>query len=214
MLAGRPDRVSGGTASRRNYGGCGQGGSGDASMMAPAPWSCEPSREHLFPGEAGPVVAYRIWQIRNPAYGLRALHPLCPAEWSARAEVAHCLARSIAARANRPGSQVDHEGPAPERACTCGLSALYEPLHDHPGISGVVTISGRTILHDVWLRTETARIECLALGPRVSADDHAVITGLASEWAVPVVANHELEAFGLGLGRAVPRALRPSEEVR
>src|SRR5438309_11427119 len=62
---------------------------------------------------------------------------------------------------------VDHDTPSPERRCTCGVSAFYEPF-EHTGVSSVVAVGGRAILHDIWLRAEKARVDCFALGARVA----------------------------------------------
>jgi hypothetical protein len=171
----------------------------------------EPSSECDFSAEPGrPVLGYRLWQIRTPEDGLRGIHPFCPAQWRDRTKVAGCLSRPIAGRANSPELAVVHDTAPPARECTCGISAFYDPLHGERGVSGVVAIEGRTILHDIWLRAETARIECLALGHRVRPEERALIERLSSEWEIPIVGADELGEFARGRGTEVPRILRPA----
>jgi hypothetical protein len=179
----------------------------------------EPSSERVFnPQAARPIVVYRFWQLRRyrswpaqePGWGLFGIHPLCPSEWRERTVVAYCLSRPIAGRASQPESAIVHDTPAPERGCTCGVSAFYEPLSGEPGVTGVVVIWGRTILHNIWLRAETARVECLALGSRVSAKVRSCIEELASAWEIPIIGASELGVFARGVGEEVPKIARPA----
>jgi hypothetical protein len=195
-------------------------------LMGPSPeesWrpTYEPSREAEFsPDPARAIVAYRLWQVRGSTHvegdvrrfewRLCGVHPLCPAQWRKREAVAYCLSKPIAGRANSPELAVVHDDtPSPSRACTCGLSAFYEAPQPQPCVSGVVTIMGRTILHDIWLRSERARVECLALGEWISSEQREFVDRLSSEWNVPIVGNNELADFAGGVGREVPRLLRP-----
>jgi len=184
----------------------------------------EPSREHEFGDEQErPVVAHRVWQVRGATicegaserfeWSLCGIHALCPDYWTSREEIAHCLSRPIAGRAGSPQSAVIHEDTAPPALqCTCGLSAFYDPFPARPGVSGVVTVSGRVILHDVWLRAERMRIECLALGERFTnkPEQREFIEGLAADWGVPIIDRADLAEFAQSIGSVVPADLRPS----
>jgi hypothetical protein len=165
-----------------------------------------------------PIIAYRMWQVRWAQHypdktlvpDLRGIHSLCAAWWREREVTAHCLSKPIAGRAGRPELFIDHDTPAPERRCTCGVSAFYEPFED-TGVNGVVALGGRAILHDIWLRAERARVECFALGERVSNRDREFLEGLAQKWGVPIIRSDGLRALGRDVGREVPRLLRPGK---
>ena len=167
-----------------------------------------------------PLVAYRVWQVRgsriwpdlNLEYGLRGIHPLCPATWDNRRHAAYCLSKSIHARGNRTGDYVPHDSPPPVATCTCGVSGYFEPIEDAgdgwPIVAGVLSVSGRAVMHDVWLRAETAQVEALAMNADVKAHERSVVERTASEWTVPVVELGDLDAFGRQTGQEVPNDLR------
>ncbi len=177
----------------------------------------EPSSECDL-GEIGerPIVVYRMWKVRRghrypgdvPFADLAGTQALCPAPWREREVTAYCLSKPIAGRAGQPELFVDHDPPSPERRCTCGLSAFYDPL-EHWGMRGVGAVAGRASLTDIWLRVERARVECFALGARVPQRDREFLEGLAEQWEVPVLASRELAEFGREAGREVPRLVRP-----
>lgn len=75
-----------------------------------------------------------------------------------------------------------------------------------------MAIEGRTVLHDIWLRAETARIECMALGQRVRPEERAVIERISSEWRIPIVGADELGDLARGRATEVPRILRPARK--
>jgi hypothetical protein len=180
----------------------------------------EPSSEcDLSDQTTQPIVAYRMWQVRHYRHcpggevtpALCGTHPLCPAQWRERGVAAYCLSRPIAGRAGAPELAIEHDTPSPDRTCTCGVSAFYEPFESW-GVSGVVALSGYTVLHDIWLRSARARIECFALGARVTGPSRDFIAQLASEWSVPIVARGELGSFARSVGSEVPRLLRPTRQ--
>jgi hypothetical protein len=110
-------------------------------------------------------------------------------------------------------SALFHSSPAPARNCTCGLSAFYGPPLDGRGISGVIAVSGRAILHDDWLRVEFARVECLTLSEHVVPEHRRTVVHLAAEWGIPIVGSGELPAFARELGTEVPRLIRPKPRM-
>ena len=121
------------------------------------------------------LVGYRVWQIRGARlwpdmrliYELRGIHPLCPAVWEHRRHDAHCLSKSIHGKANRTREYVRHDSAPPVATCTCGVSAYYDPIEERsdpwPVVAGVVSLGGRVITHDVWLRAQTAQVEAFAM---------------------------------------------------
>lgn len=171
--------------------------------------SYDPAVEIMIAQEATPpTVAYRIWQVRNPDYGLRGIHPLCPAFWERRRERARCLARPTAGRSNRPDLYTPHDDTAlPAMQCRCGLAGYYSAaaIDGHPPrIGGVITVAGRIILHDSWLRAETAQVEAFALQSPIDDTDRQVLERCAFEWKVPILPFDELAEFGAQTGREVP----------
>jgi hypothetical protein len=174
---------------------------------------CEPASECHFSSEAArPVLAYRFWRLHESSYGLCGIHPLFPAPWRERTEVARCLAVQSTGRASQQPSVTSHDAPAWE--CTCGLSAFYAPLCVGFGITGVVAITGRTILHDGWLRAEKARVECFALGTQGTSAERDLIERLALEWDIPIVGPRHLGAFARSIGKEIPTIIRPAGRQR
>jgi hypothetical protein len=179
-------------------------------------WNYGPAKEMALPEDPDRVaVAYRVWQVRNPDYGLRGIHPLCPSPWEERRMRAGCLARPIFARAGRAHQHVpDDETRSPVLWCRCGLAAEYavdDVLAYRATIAGVISVSGRVILHDRWLRAERAQVEALALHGTVSADDREVTERTAAEWGVPVIGSGDLREFALALGREITARPPPGE---
>jgi hypothetical protein len=170
--------------------------------------------------EDPPLVAYRVWQIRgtsvwpdgNLTYELRGIHPLCPAAWTDRRHEGYCLSKPIHGRANRAHEYVPHDAAPPVATCTCGVSAYYEPISDTgdgwPIVAGVVSLSGRAIMHDVWLRAQSAQVEALGMNAAVNAEHRSAVEAAAHAWAVPLIELEELGAFGRQHGREVPCELR------
>lgn len=172
------------------------------------------------PLSTGPLVAYRVWQIRGVRvwpdtrliHELRGIHPLCPVAWHHRRHDAHCLSKAIHGRANRAQEYVPHDTPPPVATCTCGVSGYYDPIedtgHGWPIVAGVISLSGRAITHDVWLRTQTAQVEALAMNAAVASHARAVVEQTAHEWAVPVIELGLLAEFGRSIGTETPGELR------
>jgi hypothetical protein len=183
--------------------------------MTGARWNYGPAKELTLPDDPETLaVAYRVWQVRNPEYGLRGIHPLCPSEWPQRRERASCLARPIHGRAGRSHEYVSHdEADSPVLWCRCGLAGEYaveDVLAYRSTIAGVISVSGRVILHDRSLRAEVAQVEALALHGDVSADDREVIERTAAAWNVPVIRSGELREFALAVGQEITHRPTPS----
>lgn len=106
-----------------------------------------------------------------------------------------------------------HSSPPPARDCGCGLSAFYAPPLDGSDITGVISVSGRAILHCDWLRVEFARVECLALGEDVALENRRFVENLAEAWGVPILGSGQLAGFARTLGNEVPRLIRPRREM-
>ena len=180
-----------------------------------------PYREITIDSTSGkPVIAYRLWQIRgsrvwpdmNLEYTLRGIHPLCPAMWDSSRKDAHCLSNAIHGRASRSHEYVPHDSPPPVATCTCGVSGYFAPIEDvgdgWPIVAGLIRVSGRAIMHDVWLRVETAQVEALAMNSAVKPLERSVVESTASEWEVPMVELSALGTFAREFGEEVPSELR------
>jgi hypothetical protein len=155
-----------------------------------------------------PVVAFRSWRVVDGA--LRSVY--LPQFWTEREVTATCMGSEApdehAPRTAPPGHR------APDRGCTCGVYAYYEPDKNFPtvdyrGVIGIVSLWGTIELHEDGMRAEHARVEALALYSRWSTRQIEAVRELARELGVDLVDLDEIEDAARRYGRHISRELVP-----
>jgi hypothetical protein len=155
-----------------------------------------------------PVVAFRSWRVVDGA--LRSVY--LPAFWAEREATAVCMEPDAPdANASRTAPQ-GHS--APDRGCTCGIYAYYEPdkhfpTIDYRGVTGIVSVWGTIELHEDGMRAEHARIEALALYSRWTTRQIDAVRTLAQKLGVDIVDLDDIEDAARRYGRHVTRELVP-----
>jgi hypothetical protein len=158
------------------------------------------------------VVGYREWVL----IGDELLSPLARTPWDAGTVTAECVPACRNARGLwREASE--HEGPAPDPGCVCGLYAVFEPMRyrgrERMTVArGAVVLWGRIELHHRGMRAEFARVTALAL-PR---DRHAarLICRVADRLEVAAVPARDLRAVAEAYGSPVAPDLIPPPPER
>jgi hypothetical protein len=160
-----------------------------------------------------PVVAYRSWRVVEGA--LRSVY--LPSFWTEREVTAECMAAAA------PDADADRTAPdghrAPDRGCTCGIYAYYEPDRNFPtvdyrGVIGIVSVWGTIELHEEGMRAEHARVEALALYSRWSTRQIEAVRTVAGELGVDLVDLEEIEDNARRYGRHISRELVPGAARR
>jgi hypothetical protein len=150
-----------------------------------------------------PVIGYRDWVL----IGEEILSPLAHTRWDAEPMRAECLARCRRAGGlwRRPAQ---HEGPAPDADCVCGIYALFAPSRRHSRdrlalIQGAVVLWGRIEVHArAGMRAQFARIVALAL-PSPPSSSRPVIR-VARRLGVEAVPRDELPRAAAAHGQPLP----------
>jgi hypothetical protein len=155
-----------------------------------------------------PLVGFRSWRLVDGR--LRSVY--LPVFWDDAEKQAECLDHAApdadARRSAPPGHAV------PDRGCTCGIYAYYEPdmnfpTVDYRGVCGIVTLPGTIELHEDGMRAEQARIEALALYSRWTTRQLDAVRDVAVELGVDVVDLDEIVESAQRYGRHVDRELVP-----
>jgi hypothetical protein len=155
-----------------------------------------------------PVVAFRGWRVVDGA--LRSVY--LPLFWTEREVRATCMSDE-SPDAGAPRSAASGHS-APDRGCTCGIYAYYEPdmnfpTVDYRGVIGIVSLWGTIELHEDGMRGEHARVEALALYSRWTTRQIDAVRGIAAELAVDLVDLDDIEAAARRYGRHITRELVP-----
>jgi hypothetical protein len=155
-----------------------------------------------------PVVAFRSWRVVDGA--LRSVY--LPFFWTERDVEATCMG------AEAPDSNAPRSAPpghnAPDRGCTCGVYAYYEPdmnfsTVDHRGVIGIVSLWGTIELHDDGMRAQHARVEALALYARWTTRQIEAVREVARDLGVDLVDLDEVKDAARRYGRHISRELVP-----
>jgi hypothetical protein len=155
-----------------------------------------------------PVVAFRSWRVVDDA--LRSVY--LPVFWTAKEVRATCMSAESpdagAPHAAAPGHS------APDRGCTCGVYAYYEPDKNFPtvdyrGVIGIVSLWGTIELHEDGMRAEHARVEALALYSRWTTRQIDAVRRIAAELEIELVDLDEIEDAARRYGRHITRELVP-----
>ena len=155
-----------------------------------------------------PVVAFRSWRVVDGA--LRSVY--LPVFWTEKEVKATCMsAESPDADAPRSASP-GHS--APDRGCTCGVYAYYEPDRNFPtvdyrGVIGIVSLWGTIELHEDGMRAEHARVEALAVYSRWTTRQIDTVRQVAADLGVDVVDLDEIEEAARRYGRHITPELVP-----
>jgi len=159
-----------------------------------------------------PVVAFRSWRVVEGR--LRSVY--LPVFWTERDMKATCLCFD-SPDADAPRTAPSGHG-APDRGCTCGVYAYYEPdlnfpTVDYRGVAGIVSLWGSIELHAEGMRAEHARVEALALYSRSSQRQIEAVRGVARALGVDLVDLDEIEQAARRYGQHVGRDLVPGSRV-
>jgi hypothetical protein len=154
------------------------------------------------------VVGYREWVM----IGDELISPLARTPWEAGSVTAECVPSCRTARGLWRAAS-DHEGPAPDPGCVCGIYALFEPSRYRgrermTAARGAVVLWGRIELHHRGMRAEFARVVALALPHDRRAAE--LIGRVAERLDVPAVPGRELTAAALEHGQPVAPDLIPA----
>jgi hypothetical protein len=146
------------------------------------------------------VIGFRQWRLRgSELWSLR-----CDELWSRGVRTARCL------------NEVQHDAPAPQNGCTCGIYAWYAPPPRTASagtsdlVAGAIAAWGRVELHAHGMRAEHAMVVALALPFSWGAKRHSVLAA-ARALEVPAVPARKLVAAAREHGELVPRELRPPD---
>ncbi len=155
-----------------------------------------------------PVVAFRSWRVVDE--GLRSVY--LPVLWTGRDMTAACMCSESPDADARRSAPPGHG--APDRGCTCGIYAYYEPDLNFPtvdfrGVAGIVTLWGSIELHEEGMRAEHARVEALALYSRWSTRQIDAVRALASDLEVDLVDLDGIAEAARRYGRPVAPELVP-----
>jgi hypothetical protein len=154
------------------------------------------------------VVAFRSWRLVDE--GLRSVY--LPTLWTEREMKATCLCLDApdedAPRSAAPGHA------APDRGCTCGIYAYYEPdlnfpTIDYRGVAGIVSLWGTIELHEEGMRAEQARVEALALYSRWSTRQIDAVREVAGTLGVDLVDLDDIRREAERYGRPIKPELVP-----
>ena len=102
----------------------------------------------------------------------------------------------------------------PERSCTCGIYAYYEPCPRTASamtpalLSGAVILWGRIEIHATGMRAQHARIVGLEL-PLSRGRKRGAVIEAAQCLGIPAVPHRQLTAVALAHGMPLQRSLRP-----
>ena len=155
------------------------------------------------------VIGYREWVM----IGDELLSPLARRPWTPGIVTAECLTEIRGARGlwREP---VDHDGPAPDPGCVCGIYALFEPARvrvrgrERMTVArGAVVLSGRIELHRRGMRAEFAEVVALSF-PR-DKRAAAAVARTAERYGVRAVPAPELRGVALAHGSEVDPELIP-----
>jgi hypothetical protein len=154
------------------------------------------------------VVAFRSWRVVDE--GLRSVY--LPVLWTEREMKATCLCDE-SPDPDAPRSAPPGHG-APDRGCTCGIYAYYEPdlnlpMVDHRGVAGIVSLWGTIELHEDGMRAEQARVEALALYSRWSTRQIEAVREVAGTLGVDLVDLDDIRAEAERYGRPIRPDLVP-----
>lgn len=155
-----------------------------------------------------PVIGYREWNL----IGDELLSPLARRAWTSETMLAECLPECHRA-GNLWREPVEHDGPAPDPGCVCGLYASYTPARPRGrerwmAVRGAVALWGRIELHRRGMRAEYARVVTLSLPPKRRS--RAASLRAAEVMGVEAVPALELEAAALAHGRPLQPSLIPT----
>jgi hypothetical protein len=146
------------------------------------------------------VIGFRQWRLRgSELWSLR-----CDELWSRGVQTAQCL------------NEVQHEAPAPQNGCTCGIYAWYAPPPRTASagtsdlVAGAIMAWGRVELHAHGMRAEHAMVVALALPFSWGAKRHSVLAA-ARALEVPAVPARKLVTAAREHGELVPREMRPPD---
>lgn len=154
-----------------------------------------------------PLIGYREWVM----IGDELLSPLARTHWGAEPVRAECVPACRTARGLwRVPSE--HEGPAPDPGCVCGLYAVFEPprIRGRERLTvarGAVALWGRIELHRRGMRAEFAQIVLLSLPP--SRPSAAAVGKVAEHLGVEAVPAKELSMAALAYGRPLEPSMIP-----
>jgi hypothetical protein len=155
-----------------------------------------------------PLVGFRSWRVVDGR--LRSVY--LPVFWDEAEMHAQCL-HFAAPDADAPRSApAGHT--APDRGCTCGIYAYYEPdvnfpTVDYRGVCGIVTLTGSIELHEDGMRAEQARIEALALYSRWTTRQLDAVRSVAAELGVDLTDLDDIVESAPRYGRHIDRELVP-----
>ena len=155
-----------------------------------------------------PIVAFRSWRVVDGR--LRSVH--LPEFWTQRDMTARCL-YADAPDADAPRAAAARHA-SPDRGCTCGIYAYYEPdlnfpTVDHRGVAGIVSVWGAVEVHDEGMRAEHARVEALALYSRWTTRQIEAVRSVASELDVDIVDLDDIVDAARRYGQPITPALVP-----
>jgi hypothetical protein len=155
-----------------------------------------------------PIVAFRSWRVVDGR--LRSVY--LPTFWTERQIMARCLS-SDSPDADAPRSAPAGHG-VPDRGCTCGIYAYYEPDRnfptvDHQGVAGIVSLWGAIEVHDQGMRAEHARVEALALYSRWTIRQIEAVRAVARELGVDLVDLDDIEEAARRYGQPIAPELVP-----
>jgi hypothetical protein len=153
---------------------------------------------------ARPLVAFRNWRVfrdGEPAGQLSSIR--FPLIWSQREVRAECRRFELA------DDLVAPRHAAPHADCGCGIGAYERPRADFAatdfrGVCGIVTLWGRIVVDDDWLRAEHARVEALATYSRWLGRQRDRVARIAGELGVDLVELEDLELAARSYGDPVP----------
>jgi hypothetical protein len=146
------------------------------------------------------VIGFRQFRVLDGGlWSLRANY-----RWDAGTHVAVCRALDA------------HPGPPPQKGCTCGFYARYDPTPRGASaatadlVAGAVRLWGRIELHAHGMRAERASVVALALPYSHGAKRRRVLA-VAESIGVPAVPARNLVAATRPFGGVIPRSMRPPD---
>jgi hypothetical protein len=154
------------------------------------------------------VVAFRSWRVVDGR--LRSVY--LPVFWDEAEVSAVCMG------ADAPDADTPRPAPpghlAPDRGCTCGIYAYYEPdvnfpTVDYRGVAGIVSLWGSIELHEEGMRAQHARVEALAFYSRWTTRQLDAVREVAAELGVDVADLDEIKDAARRYGRGVGPELIP-----
>jgi hypothetical protein len=150
------------------------------------------------PDLINPLIGFRQWRLAERTLNSMFSHTHWPD--------AHATARCRIGR---------HEPTyAPEKSCTCGIYAYYEPCPRTASamtsdlLGGAVILWGRIEIHATGMRAQHARIVGLEL-PLSRGRKRRAVVQAAECLGIPAVSHRELTAVALAHGMPLQRSLRP-----